>query len=211
MMMPPPLRKCALAAHVTASVGWLGAVAAFLALALAGLYSADPQTVRGSYLAMQVTTLFVVLPLCLAALITGLIQALGTSWGLVRHYWVLAKLMITVLSTALLLLHMRPIAHLAAIAGERPLLDADLRGVRVQLAADAAFAIAALVVATALSVYKPQGMTPYGRRVEGRIGPSVAAGSVSRMSWGYYVVMAILALVLAALVVHLASGGLHSH
>ncbi|MEV5301165.1 hypothetical protein [Amycolatopsis methanolica] len=33
----PRVRKIALAAHVTTSVGWLGAVGAFLALALAGL------------------------------------------------------------------------------------------------------------------------------------------------------------------------------
>jgi hypothetical protein len=206
MMMPPQLRKFALAAHVTSSVGWLGAVAAFLALALAGLHSADPQTVRGSYVAMEVTTRFVILPLCLAALVTGLVQALGTPWGLFRHYWILAKLLIAVMSTALLVLHMRPIAHLAVVAAERPLMTADLRGLRVQLVADAGFAIVALVAATALSVYKPQGMTPYGRRVEGWTEPRA-----SRASWGYYVVVAILVLVLAALVVHLAGGGLQSH
>jgi hypothetical protein len=37
MAMTPRLRKFALTAHVTSSVGWLGAVAAFLALAVAGL------------------------------------------------------------------------------------------------------------------------------------------------------------------------------
>jgi hypothetical protein len=37
MTMAPGLRKFVLTAHVTSSVGWLGAVAGFLALAVAGL------------------------------------------------------------------------------------------------------------------------------------------------------------------------------
>ncbi len=37
--MTPGLRKFARTAHVTSSVGWLGAVAGFLALAAAGLTS----------------------------------------------------------------------------------------------------------------------------------------------------------------------------
>ena len=53
MTMTPGLRKFALTAHVTSSVGWLGAVAAFLALAVAGLAVRDAQTVRASYLSME--------------------------------------------------------------------------------------------------------------------------------------------------------------
>ena len=56
MTMSPGYRKVALTAHVTASVGWLGAVAGFLALAIAGLTSHDPQHVRSAYLAMTVST-----------------------------------------------------------------------------------------------------------------------------------------------------------
>ncbi|MBA3519246.1 MAG: hypothetical protein H0T75_16780, partial [Rhizobiales bacterium] len=97
--MTPSLRKFALAAHVTASVGLLGAVAGFLALAVAGLTSKDPQMVRAAYLATELTASFVIVPLCLAALLTGLVQSLGTSWGLFRHYWVLVKLLLTVLVT----------------------------------------------------------------------------------------------------------------
>src|SRR5687768_2910550 len=51
--MTPALHKLNLTAHVTSSVGWLGAVAAFLVLSIAGLTSQDPEIVRGSYLAMN--------------------------------------------------------------------------------------------------------------------------------------------------------------
>jgi hypothetical protein len=164
MAMPPGARKLALTAHVAASVGWLGAVAAFLALAVAGLNGADEQRVRAAYLAMELTGSSVIVPLCFASLLTGLVQALGTPWGLVRHYWVLIKLLITALATLILIVHMRPIHEVAAAAAQTTLAGADLRQVRVQLAADAGAALLALLVATTLSVYKPRGLTPYGWR-----------------------------------------------
>jgi hypothetical protein len=86
-------------------VGWLGAVAGFLALAVAGLTSQDAQTVRAAYVTMELTGWFVLVPLALASLLTGLVQSLGTTWGLFRHYWVLAKLLINVFATIVLLLY----------------------------------------------------------------------------------------------------------
>ena len=97
MTMTPPIRKFALTAHITFSVGWLGAVAVFLVLAITSLTSLDAQLVRGLYLAMEVTGWYVIVPLCLASLVTGLVVSLGTAWGLFRHYWVLAKFLITCL------------------------------------------------------------------------------------------------------------------
>ena len=123
MTMRPRLRKFALTAHVTSSVGWLGAVAGFLALAVAGLTSQDAQMVRAAYLAMDLTTWFVIVPLSLASLLTGLVQSLGTTWGLFRHYWVLAKLLLTILATVALLLHMQPISYMASAAAENDIVQ----------------------------------------------------------------------------------------
>jgi hypothetical protein len=95
MPMTPRLRKLMLTAHLTSSVGWLGAVAVSFALGVAGLTSQDAQTVRGAYLTLELTGWFVLVPLSLASLLTGLVQSLGTTWGLFRHYWVLFKLLIT--------------------------------------------------------------------------------------------------------------------
>jgi hypothetical protein len=102
MTMTPRLRKFTLTAHIVSSVGWLGSVAAFLAPAVAGLTSRDVQIVRSAYLAMELIGWYVIVPLCLASLVTGLIQALGTQWGLFRHYWVLYKFLITVVSALIL-------------------------------------------------------------------------------------------------------------
>ncbi|MFD7323187.1 hypothetical protein ACFV9D_19160 [Streptomyces sp. NPDC059875] len=168
---PPRLRKLTLTLHVTASVGWLGAVAAFLALAIAGLTSTSSATVRGAYLAMDLVGWFVIVPFGVAALLTGVVQSLGSVWGLLRHYWVIAKLLITVVATLLLLVHMQPVGHLADAAARAALDGGELEGMRIQLIADAATALVVLLTATALSVFKPRGVTAFGRRKQREPGP----------------------------------------
>jgi hypothetical protein len=165
MTMTPGLRKLALTAHVTSSVGWLGAVAGFLALAVAGLASEDAQTVRAAYLAMEATGWFVLVPLSLASLLTGIVQSLGTTWGLFRHYWILAKLVINVFATIVLLLFMQTLSSLAGVAGETTLSSDDLDGLRdPSPVLHAGAALLLLLAATTLAVYKPRGMTRYGQR-----------------------------------------------
>ncbi|MGH8546922.1 MAG: DUF2269 domain-containing protein [Gammaproteobacteria bacterium] len=161
MTMTPGLRKFALTAHVTSSVGWLGAVVGFLALAVAGVSSQEAQTVRAAYLAMELTGWFVLVPLSLASLLIGIVQSLGTPWGLFRHYWVLMKLLLTVFATIILLLHMPTVSYFAGLAAETD--SANLGGLRGELL-HAGGGLLALLVNTTLSVYKPRGMTPYGRR-----------------------------------------------
>jgi hypothetical protein len=164
MTLTPGLRKFVRTAHVIFSVGWLGAVAAFLALAIAGLTSQDTQIVRAVYIAMGITTRFVIVPLSFVPLLlTGPILSLGTPWGLVRHYWILAKLLINILSTAILLVHVQPINYLWRVAAVGTLSSTD-RGAQIQLVVAAAASLLALLVATALAVYKPRGMTRYGWR-----------------------------------------------
>lgn len=164
MTMRAGVRKFALTAHVISSVGWLGAVAAFLALAIAGLTSDDAQIVRAAYLAMNLTGWYVIVPLSFASLLTGLVQSLGTTWGLFRHWWVVVKFVITIVATALLLLHMQPTTFLADVAAKSALSATDHRGVRIQLVFDAGAALVALLVNTTLSIYKPRGLTRYGWR-----------------------------------------------
>lgn len=168
--MTPGLRKFALTAHVTSSVGWFGAVAAFLALAVAGLTSQDAQLVRAAYLAMDVTTWFVIVPLALVSLLSGVVSSLGTKWGLFRYYWVLFKLALTILATIGLYGHTGEISLLAGVAAKTTVFSADLHKQQIEIVAAPAAALMVLLVLTVLSVYKPRGMTPYGQRkqYEGR-------------------------------------------
>ena len=161
MTMTPRVRKFVLTAHVTCTVGWLGAVLAYLALAVAALTIQDAQTVRAAWIAMELTGWFVIVPLALASLLIGLVQSLGTPWGLFCHYWVLVKFLLTVFATTILLLHMPTVSYFAGVAAETD--SASLGGLRGELL-HAAGGLLVLLVTTTLSVYKPRGMTRYGRR-----------------------------------------------
>lgn len=157
MIMPPRIRKAALLAHVVFSVGWLGAVAAYLPLAIKGLTGTDAAAVRAAYLAMEQIGWGVIVPLALLSLATGLIQSLGTEWGLFRHYWVVAKLVLTGISTAILLAHMPAVSRAAAAVtnASLPIVPHDM--MRAQLAVHAAGGLVVLLFITALSVFKPWG------------------------------------------------------
>lgn len=165
MTMAPGLRKFVLTAHVTSSVGWLGAIVAFLALGVIGVVSQDAQVVRGVYLVMEPAGWFVLVPLAVASLVTGLIQSLGSAWGLLRHYWVLAKLLINLLGVVVLLLYMQTLSFLADVAAQGSSID-DLSGAQGggSPIVHSAVALLLLLLAAGLSVYKPRGMTRYGQR-----------------------------------------------
>jgi len=164
--MSPRLRKLVLTTHVTCSVGWIGAVAGFLVLSIAGLAGQDGETVRGAYLAMDLIGAYVIVPMSLASLATGLLQALGTRWGLLQHYWVLAKFVLAILATVALMVHQfLAVAEAKARVLGAPAGTAPSAGpLGVQLVGDATLAIVVLLAAVTLSVFKPWGRTSYGRR-----------------------------------------------
>ncbi len=208
--MTPALRKLSLTAHVTSSVGWLGAVAAFFVLSIAGVASRDADIVRSVYVAMNLVGQFIIVPLSLAAVVTGLVQSLGTQWGLFRHYWVVVKLVLSVGATILLLLHQfvavagaaRRVAETAA--GALP----ELGRLGPQLVGDAGLAVLTLLVTTTLSVYKPWGRTAYGRRAQ--YAEQRGVTTAEDLSIGLKILLAVVGLLVTAFIVlHLAGRGLH--
>ena len=211
MTMTPGLRKFALTTHVASSVGWLGSVAAFLALAISGVGSQDAQIVRAAYLAMHLITWLVIIPFCVAALLTGVVQSVGTPWGLFGHYWVLIKLLLTAIATIILLLHTQPIERVAAMAAERALSSADAGELRLQLVGDAAAALFVLLMTTALSVYKPWGLTPYGLRKQYEVATTWRPSTRPAPSSGRYALLGLIGLGFMVLLWHLLGGGLHGH
>lgn len=207
--MSPGVRKLALTAHVTFSVAWLGAVAGFLALAVAGLTSANEQMVRSAYISMDLVGWLVIVPLCFASLLTGLIQALGTPWGLFRHYWVLMKLSVTSVLTILLMVHMQPTRRLAAVAAEGAVTGGDLHQMQMQLAIDAASAMIGLLVVVTLAIYKPRGVTPYGARKLREIASSEGSAVSGRVP--KWVIVFVVTGVVSLLAVQTLSGAGHRH
>lgn len=165
MTMTPGVRKFALTAHVSASVGWLGAVVAFMALAVAGLMSEDAETVRAAYLVMELLGWYALVPLALTSLLTGVVQSLGTTWGLFRHYWVIFKLAINLFATIVLLMYTQTLDYFADVAAQTAVTSGDLSRLKsTSPLLHAGLAFVLLLVATTLAVYKPRGLTPYGQR-----------------------------------------------
>lgn len=163
MSMPPRVRKASLALHVASSVGWFGAVAAFLALVIAAATIDDETTLRAAYISMEVIGWAALVPLSVASLTTGIIHSLGTQWGLIRHYWVIIKLLITVISTVILLLYVETLTALADVARDAsaPIgLGEVLPNFSPVL--HSAAALLALALALGLSIYKPRGLTGFG-------------------------------------------------
>ena len=159
MNRTPRFQKLALLAHITFSVGWFGAVIPYLALVIAGLTSHDVQLVRAAYFSMELIGWYVLVPFSVAALLSGLVQSLFTHWGLFRHWWILVKLALTIFAVVILLQHMRDVSRIAQMAHGTMLSSADFRP-------DLIHALGGLLVlfaAMALSVFKPWGMTSYGR------------------------------------------------
>lgn len=168
MALTSRLRSLTLTVHVTVSVGWLGAVLCSLAIGLTALVSDDIDVVRSCYVVLEQIG-WLVLAMSLASLLTGLVQSLGTAWGLFRHYWVIAKLTLNVFATTVLVLYMGTLGALAerADAGRSSGQGiGDLRSGSPVLHAGGALLL--LITATALSVYKPRGLTPYGWRRQQR-------------------------------------------
>lgn len=165
--MTQTLRKLGLSLHVLLSVAWVGAIGAFLTLAVAS-FSRDPAIARAAYLMMGVVGRGALLPLSVGALVSGIVQSLGTRWGLLRHYWVLVKLVLTSLAVAGLFVHqttaIAEAARIAADAATPVLASGRLKELGVQLFADSALALAALLAITLIAVFKPWGLVGHVTR-----------------------------------------------
>jgi hypothetical protein len=165
MIMTPRLRKFALAAHITLAVGWIGAVAGYIALDVVAETSQDAQTLRAAYLAMELIARYVIVPLALASLLTGIVMSLGTRWGLFQHYWVLISLLLTIIATVVLLAETQTISYFADKAADPTTSGDDLRALGSTLVHSVGGTVVLLVILV-LNVYKPRGMTRYGWRMQ---------------------------------------------
>ena len=186
--MRPAARKSLLTLHVICSVGWLGAVAAFLAMNVVGLTSEDTALSRAMFRAMNVAGLYVVVPTSIGSVTSGILQGVWTQWGLLRHRWVAIKLLIGVFATILLLLHQFTAVTEAASRAESGI---PVGAVGVQLVVDASLAVAALLFATGLSTFKPWGQVKTPPRK--------------------LVLVVIVAVLVVIVVKHIAGGGMHHH
>ncbi|WP_105401161.1 hypothetical protein [Neorhizobium sp. T7_12] len=164
MLFSPHVRKAALVLHVATSVGSIGSVATFLALAGTGLVTSETELFLGVYPSMDLITLVVIVPLLGSALLLGIIQALFTPWRLLDHWWVLAKLVISIAILAVLLAQLPGIARLADASVARLPFPPELGRIQLSVVVHSAAGLIVLLIPLLLSIYKPWGLTAFGRR-----------------------------------------------
>jgi hypothetical protein len=163
----PRARKIALIAHVIAGVGWLGVEAVLLALGLTGFGANARELIQASYIGIGLIAERVLIPGAFATLATGVVLSLTTSWGFVRFYWVTVKLIMNialVAGTMAIVNRRMQQAAAAALAWPAGAPIDTLGPLRFQIVGAVVAALVLLLTATVLSVFKPWGMTPYGRR-----------------------------------------------
>lgn len=166
-MIDRRVRSGLLLVHLVTSVGWIGAAAAYLAIAAVPGSTSDPATVRGAWLMLDLVGWTVVVPLAVAALVTGIAVSLSTAWGLIKHWWVVLSLVLTGFATLITVLHMPDVsetARRAAVASPDELL---------RLGGDVfhpAAGLGVLLIVAVLNVYKPRGRVMAPREQVGGAG-----------------------------------------
>ncbi len=178
LRLPRHARKIWLIAHVAVSVGWLGLTLGILTLGLTGKFSGDAPTARAAYLAMRVFADWLLIPVSLLSLVTGVVLALGTPWGLLRYRWVVIKFWLTLAATLASIFALRTFIHDAA--GAVAAGDARPSGQTQHILVVApSVALTIYLFATILSILKPWGPTKRGIRLAG-LRNRAATGDVRR-------------------------------
>ncbi len=202
MIFRQNIRRINLIAHLSSSLGWFGSVLVFTILAITALNITDNQITSSLLISLKYTTWLVILPLCFASLATGVIQAIGTKWRLLKHYWIIVKLILTIISTLLLILHLAPIDVMANGALVTGSLSKNLTIDLMSIISKAGAAILALLAITTISIYKP-----WGKRSKQQ-----TEMDKKKKSRGFYILIGLLILITIVIIKHLISnGGIPSH
>lgn len=161
MQLSRKTRRLTVVVHSVASSVWLGLTAGLLALGIKAYTSGSPDVATFAYRAMDVFGDYVLVPVSLATLISGVVLSLGTPWGLIRYKWVAWKFVLTLITVGLVLFSLAPgLSENAELAmAGAPVIDVNL--IVVPTVASSAY-----VFMLALSILKPWGLTPHGRRVK---------------------------------------------
>jgi hypothetical protein len=150
-------RRVVLVVHVISSVALVGSSAGVLILALSAAATDQTAAAHALYAAMRTSVFAVAVPFSFVALGSGIVLGLGTKWGIVRHGWVAAKLVLLVVIILTGALVVRPsMDHLLA-ATSAPAARPQLGASQWAPAAAAASNIVLAAAAVVLAIFKPGG------------------------------------------------------
>lgn len=167
--LPRRSRRGLVVVHIGVSVSWLGVSVGLLTLGVTARFSGDPTTAGAAYRAMAVLVNTLIIPVSLIALMSGVALSIGRPWGLTRHYWIVVKLVLTVITTALSIFSLRPLVDeaVAALAAGAPYPNTETMN---SLTAAPTVSTTIYVFMVVVSVLKPWG------RIRGRRGRVMPGG-----------------------------------
>jgi hypothetical protein len=165
--LSPPARKPVMVLHVIAGISWMGVDIALLSLLITARTTNDPAMVVSGFNAIGIIVPVAVPPLSLLILFTGVLQGLGTPWGLVRYWWVVVKLILSLIMTVLVFVSLLPGVRAMAVLSDTTISADALRASLGSLPTGLMFPpiVSFLMLGTAaiLSIFKPWGRTPWSR------------------------------------------------
>jgi hypothetical protein len=150
-------RKTVLVLHVASAGAWLGIDVVMAVLVGTALLTDDPRRKALSLQALELFTLWPLLGAGLVCLATGVVLGLGSRYGLVRYWWVLAKLVLNLVLTSLVLVALAPQVAVTAALARRFLAGEPVTVGVGQLIFPPIVSPTALLVAMVLAVFKPWG------------------------------------------------------
>ncbi|MFF2651626.1 DUF2269 domain-containing protein [Streptomyces sp. NPDC058045] len=169
-------RRAVLVVHVAASACWLGVTLGLFGLSVTAVGSGSPEVAEASYRSMKVFSDWLVIPLALGTLLSGLLLSLGTRWGLARHWWVYLKFWLTLITTGLSILLLRPGINEAAAQAS----SGETVTSAGNLLVAPGVSLSVYLFMTAISVLKPWGLTRRGRKLRSADRKAVDAGNLRR-------------------------------
>jgi hypothetical protein len=152
-------RKLVLVVHVISSVALVGSSAGVLIIALSAAAADETVAAHALYTSMRTAVFALAVPLSFIALGSGIALGLGTKWGVLRHGWVTAKLVLLVVIILTGALVVRPsMDHvIAATAAPAPAAKPDLGSSEWEPVVAAASNIVLAAAAVVLAIFKPGG------------------------------------------------------
>lgn len=165
--LTPAARQAVLVLHAVTGISWMGVDIALLVLLITARTTNDATLVVSGFNAIRMIVPVAVPPLSLGILVTGLLLGLGTPWGLVRYWWVLVKLILSLVMTILVFVSLVPAVNSIAVLSTTPMsadaVRASLGSLPTQLMFPPVVSFLMLGVATILSIFKPWRRTPWSR------------------------------------------------
>ncbi len=150
-------RRATLVLHIVSGGAWFGLDLAMAAMVFTALGTDDPETKALAYRALGMFIFWPIAAASVLSLATGMLLGLGTTYGLVRYWWVTIKLALNLVLTVVVLVALRPGVLELAEQGRRVAEGETVTFLESNIMFPPIVSTAALLVIFTLSVFKPFG------------------------------------------------------